>query len=152
SSHMLGLAVDLNMTHSGLRFVETGTRPFSNVVGMYKSPVHKWMFLRSETYGWFPYKREPWHWEYNPSGFRERFRQPPAGAPTAAPREGIEAGEGFNDPIAAPRKPLVFSGAVGRGGRNAPADVRAVQDRLVELRLLEGADATAEHPAAAAPV
>jgi hypothetical protein len=23
--------------------------------------------------GWYPYQNEPWHWEYNPPGFREIY-------------------------------------------------------------------------------
>jgi len=86
SSHTLGLAIDLNMSHGGLRFAETSTRPFGNLVSMYASPVYKWMFLRGESHGWFPYRREPWHWEYNPPGLRERLRatssEPAGAAPT----------------------------------------------------------------------
>jgi len=40
---------------------------------MRQSPVHKWLFLRGGAYGWYPYQHEPWHWEYNPSGFRATF-------------------------------------------------------------------------------
>jgi hypothetical protein len=32
-----------------------------------------WMALYGNRFGWFPYRREPWHWEYNPRGFKERF-------------------------------------------------------------------------------
>jgi len=180
SSHTLGLAVDLNMSHSGLRFLETTTRPFRNVVDMYKSPVHKWMFLRGEPFGWFPYRKEPWHWEYNPVGFRERLRQPSSGtaaaptsaaatpstpapttsaAPAAAPpspapatREDVGAAESITDPIPAPRPPLAITGTVGRGGRNQADDVRAVQDRLLALRVADAADIAAERPAAGAAV
>ena len=150
SSHTLGLAVDLNMSHSGLRFVETGTRPFRNLVDMYKSPVHKWMFLRGETHGWFPYRREPWHWEYNPPGFRERLRQPSAGATATAPSEAASLAEAIRDPIPPVRPALVITGSVGRGGRNNAADVRAVQDRLVELRVADAVDLAGERPATTA--
>ena len=151
SSHTLGLAIDLNMSHGRLRFAEASTRPFQNVVDMYKSPVHKWMFLRGEPYGWFPYRREPWHWEYNPPGFRDRLRQPPASvpapsdAPAAAPRAAEQ--EAISDPITAPRAALAMTGSVGRGATNAAADVQAVQTRLVELRVLDENAATAERPA-----
>ena len=149
SSHTLSLAVDLNMSHGTLRFTETTTRPFRNVVDMYKSPVHKWMFLRGETHGWFPYRREPWHWEYNPPGFRERLRQP---ATTDVARETVTVMEAITDPIAPPRSQLSITGTVGRGGRNSPADVRAVQDRLVELRAAAAADLAAERPSGTAAV
>ena len=144
SSHTLGLAIDLNMSHGGLRFAETSTRPFPNLVGMYASPVYKWMFLRGESHGWFPYRREPWHWEYNPPGLRERLRATPSEPASAAPTESDE--QAVSDPIAAIRPPLAIKGSVGRGGRNAAADVLAVQQRLVELHLLEQSDAAAERP------
>jgi len=142
SSHTLGLAVDLNMSHGGLRFTETSTRPFPNLVDMYRSPVHKWMFLRGEAHGWFPYRREPWHWEYNPPGFRDRLRQTPGPAPAAAAPEA----EGVNDPITPPRPLLSITGSVGRAGQNLAPDVRAVQARLVELRALAPTDAESERP------
>lgn len=84
SSHSLGLAVDLQMSlryedatgqQQNLRYTETTTTPMQNVVDMRESPVHKWMFLHGAEYGWFPYQNEPWHWEYNPEGFRDRFRE-----------------------------------------------------------------------------
>ena len=90
SSHSLGLAVDLAMSvEGGAQFAEMTTRPMSNVAGMRSSPAYKWMLLRGAQFGWFPYGHEPWHWEYNPEGFRERFRalvmEAPAPAAAAAP-------------------------------------------------------------------
>lgn len=160
SAHMLGLAVDLNMSQGSLRVLETRTRPFQNVVDMYKSPVHKWMFLRGEPFGWFPFAFEPWHWEYNPPGFRARFRQPRSAASVPSPAAAAAAGtappaqspvenliEDIADAIPPPRPPLAIAGSVGRGGRNQANDVRAVQERLVELRALDAADAATEQPA-----
>ena len=83
SSHTLGLAVDLNMSmryedpggrQQNLRYQETTTTPMQNVVDMRESPVHKWIFLHGAQYGWYPFQQEPWHWEYNPEGFRDTFR------------------------------------------------------------------------------
>jgi LAS superfamily LD-carboxypeptidase LdcB len=73
SSHTLGLAIDFRMSHGDQTFRETTTRPMQNIVDMRRSPVHKWLFLRGAQYGWFPYQHEPWHWEFNPEGFRERY-------------------------------------------------------------------------------
>ena len=67
----------------------------SNVAGMRASPVYKWMLLRGAEFGWFPYGNEPWHWEYNPEDFRDRFRPlvvdapAPAGA-AAPPRQAVQ--------------------------------------------------------------
>ena len=76
SAHMYGLAVDLRLSVAGLPVVEGNTRTpekMANVVRMYRSPVYKWMALRGREFGWYPYRREPWHWEYNPPGFKARF-------------------------------------------------------------------------------
>ena len=74
SSHNLGLAMDLQMSHGRQQYEETTTRPMQNVVDMHQAPAHKWMFLHGPDYGWFPWHSEPWHWEYNPTGFRDRFQ------------------------------------------------------------------------------
>jgi hypothetical protein len=75
-AHMYGLAVDLRLGMRGLQVSEASTRTserMANVVRMYRSPVYKWMALYGSRFGWFPYRREPWHWEYNPPGFKERY-------------------------------------------------------------------------------
>src|SRR5215831_5493034 len=75
--HVYGLAVDLRLGVMGLQYKEATTEPpaekMANIVSMYRSPVYKWMALYGSKFGWFPYKREPWHWEYNPPGFKERY-------------------------------------------------------------------------------
>jgi 3D (Asp-Asp-Asp) domain-containing protein/D-alanyl-D-alanine dipeptidase len=100
SPHTYGLTVDLCMSVTDLAVLEMTTNPslkhinseneelekrkknrrflgdkanMGNIFHMYRSPVYKWMALNGHKYGWFPYKREPWHWEYNPPGFKERF-------------------------------------------------------------------------------
>ena len=85
SSHSLGLAVDIAMSGGGQHFEEITTRPMSNVAGMRSAEAHKWMVLRGEKFGWYPYGNEPWHWEYNPPGFRDRFRKALEPVPAAAP-------------------------------------------------------------------
>jgi hypothetical protein len=98
SSHILGLAVDLNLSYGNVQYLEMQTRPMQNVVDMRESPAHKWMFLRGASYGWYPLQNEPWHWEYNPDNFRDTFRErmnaaAAAGAPAnAAPAQRTAAG------------------------------------------------------------
>jgi hypothetical protein len=58
----------------------------------------------------------------------------------------IDAAEGAGDAISSPRTPLKIAGTVGRGARNHAADVRAVQDRLVELRAIDAATLAPERP------
>ncbi|MDF1667284.1 MAG: D-alanyl-D-alanine carboxypeptidase family protein, partial [Planctomycetota bacterium] len=74
STHNYGLAIDLalNPGYSG-QLKEISTRPFSNVMDMRSSPVHKWMFFFAKDYGWYPYSNEPWHWEYNPESLKKQF-------------------------------------------------------------------------------
>ncbi len=82
SSHSLGLAIDFELPRpdgetsddedAGGRF-RLSTRPMSAVVDMRRSPVHKWLHLYGREFGWYPFQHEPWHWEYNPPGFRAVF-------------------------------------------------------------------------------
>ena len=91
SSHTLGLAVDLRLSFPGRHFAETQTHPMQAVADMRASPAHKWMVLRGQEFGWFPYGHEPWHWEYNPPGFFDRFW---AENPALAPDRGHAAEDG----------------------------------------------------------
>ena len=83
SSHSLGLAIDFKMSHrEDFKVKETGTGSMPELVRMRESPVHKWLLLRGEQFGWYPYQNEPWHWEYNPPGFCEIYWVDfPGGAP-----------------------------------------------------------------------
>jgi len=80
-SHLIGLAVDVKL-HIDKKhdpdFVETGTGNFNKMLNMLESPVYKWIFMNGSRFGFYQYRQEPWHWEYNPEGFRDRFY---AGAP-----------------------------------------------------------------------
>jgi uncharacterized protein YcbK (DUF882 family) len=75
SSHNLGLAMDLQLSAGKQQYLETTTRPMQNIVDMHESPAHKWMFLHGKDYGWYPWHYEPWHWEYNPDGFRDKLQE-----------------------------------------------------------------------------
>ncbi|HRT09852.1 MAG TPA: D-alanyl-D-alanine carboxypeptidase family protein [Candidatus Paceibacterota bacterium] len=87
SAHSLGLAIDFELSHRDqIKFDRLSTRPMSELVRMRESPVHKWLLLRGEAFGWYPYQNEPWHWEFNPPGFREVFW---ADFPGGAPERGI---------------------------------------------------------------
>jgi hypothetical protein len=87
SSHSLGLAIDFKMSHrEDFKVKETGTGSMPELVRMRESPVHKWLVLRGEEFGWYPYQNEPWHWEYNPPGFRKIYW---TDFPGGAPERGI---------------------------------------------------------------
>jgi LAS superfamily LD-carboxypeptidase LdcB len=57
SPHHSGRAIDLWL---GLGI---GKR---NAKAMASLPVYKWLQINAELFGFYPYTREPWHWEYNP--------------------------------------------------------------------------------------
>ena len=114
SSHTYGLAIDLALSVPDLRISEISTASMTNMVAMYRSPVYKWMALNGRRFGWFPYRREPWHWEYNPEGFKARFEASGStggalayGAPTGlfdryAPTESLDdpkAGAGWQQAV-----------------------------------------------------
>lgn len=73
SAHSLGLAIDFDLDQEGQDYPDLTTVPMSDVVIMRESPVHKWLHLRGDEFGWYPFQHEPWHWEYNPPGFRPIF-------------------------------------------------------------------------------
>ena len=102
SAHNYGLAVDLALSVPGLSIAEASTASMPNMVAMYRSPVYKWLALHGREHGWFPYRREPWHWEYNPPGFKERFE----GGATAQAHSYYGAPYGlfqaYQSPVAAP--------------------------------------------------
>lgn len=73
SSHSLGLAIDFKLSQPGAEYPALATSPMIDVVKMRESPIHKWLCLHAHKYGWYPFQLEPWHWEYNPPGFRPTF-------------------------------------------------------------------------------
>lgn len=78
SSHSLGLAMDLllwsaAMANTGSKWTEVSTGDFRNIVRMTSSPVYKFLYMHGADHGFYQYRAEPWHWEYNPPGFREKF-------------------------------------------------------------------------------
>jgi len=71
SPHQSGRAIDLYL----------GTRNDStNVAKLRRTPAYQWLVANAQRFGFYPYEREPWHWEYNP----------PAAGPVAA---GAMSGE-----------------------------------------------------------
>lgn len=75
SPHSLGLAADISLrvgTSARADFSEASTR-MDKLVNMLSSPVYKWIYLNGAQYGFFQYRAEPWHWEYNPPGFKTTY-------------------------------------------------------------------------------
>jgi peptidoglycan hydrolase-like protein with peptidoglycan-binding domain len=55
SPHETGLAMDIGV----------GLKPSRATVDFQrKTPLHQWLVKYAGTFGWHPYKTEPWHWEY----------------------------------------------------------------------------------------
>ncbi|MEM7683033.1 MAG: D-alanyl-D-alanine carboxypeptidase family protein [Planctomycetota bacterium] len=90
SSHSLGLAIDVALPRAESdQPYRLRTRPMADVVAMRQSPVHKWLHLHGHKFGWYPFQHEPWHWEFNPPGFREVFFADfPDGPPPREPGSG----------------------------------------------------------------
>jgi D-alanyl-D-alanine carboxypeptidase len=57
SAHHSGRAIDLWLGFS----VSS-----KNVKKMRATPVYKWLVKNAVRFGFYPYPKEPWHWEYNP--------------------------------------------------------------------------------------
>lgn len=57
SPHHSGRAVDLYLG---------GSNSSGNVAQLRRKPAYNWLVRNAERYGFYPYDREPWHWEYNP--------------------------------------------------------------------------------------
>ena len=61
SAHQTGRAIDFYM---GL------SNSSSNVDQLRKTRAYNWMVTNAQRFGFYPYKTEPWHWEYNPPAAR----------------------------------------------------------------------------------
>ena len=124
SSHSLGLAMDMEMSAGSQQFLEIKTKPMQNVADMRAAPAHKWMVLRGEAFGWYPFGHEPWHWEYNPPGLNDRFfsAAPPGVKPAAAEKKAPAA------PVAKPAGPVQKPKAAEEKKPAAAAAKAAVSD------------------------
>ena len=57
SAHQSGRAIDF---HLG------GRNASSSVAQLRTLPAYRWLVANARRFGFYPYQREPWHWEYNP--------------------------------------------------------------------------------------
>ena len=57
SAHQTGRAID---------FYLGGQNGSGNVAQLRQLPAYHWMVANAVRFGFYPYEREPWHWEYNP--------------------------------------------------------------------------------------
>lgn len=58
SAHQSGRAVDL--------YLAPDTTSSGNVAGLRNTVGYRWLVGNARRFGFYPYEREPWHWEYNP--------------------------------------------------------------------------------------
>lgn len=58
SAHQSGRAFDLDLDGGGI-----GSQ---QVERLRKAPAYAWLVKNAARFGFYPYKVEPWHWEYNP--------------------------------------------------------------------------------------
>jgi LAS superfamily LD-carboxypeptidase LdcB len=57
SAHQTGRAID---------FYLGGRNSSANVRQLRTLPAYHWLVANAARFGFYPYEREPWHWEYNP--------------------------------------------------------------------------------------
>jgi hypothetical protein len=81
SAHQTGRAID---------FYLGGRNASANVSRLRTLPAYKWLVQNAARFGFYPYTREPWHWEYNP---------PASGQPEIYPEsyETLEFWDGYED-------------------------------------------------------
>ena len=72
SAHQTGRAID---------FYLGGINSSSNVGKLRMLPAHKWLVKNAGSFGFYPYKQEPWHWEYNPPAYPGIGKQPVLSGP-----------------------------------------------------------------------
>lgn len=73
SAHSLGLAMDLNLKVKGMMGAKEVTTKMTNTIKLMGAPAYKWVFQHGADFGYYQYRAEPWHWEYNPPSFAEKF-------------------------------------------------------------------------------
>lgn len=61
SAHQTGRAID---------FYLGGSNDSRNVAQLRTLPAYRWLISNATRFGFYPYEREPWHWEYNPPATR----------------------------------------------------------------------------------
>jgi len=57
SAHQTGRAIDLYLG---------GKNASEEVAKLRALPAYAWLMANASRFGFYPYDREPWHWEYNP--------------------------------------------------------------------------------------
>jgi hypothetical protein len=64
SPHHTGYAADLML--GSVHGADATTSAARNVTWQRSQPYFAWLVCNAEHFGFYPYNREPWHWEYNP--------------------------------------------------------------------------------------
>jgi D-alanyl-D-alanine dipeptidase len=92
SAHNTGRAIDLWL---GLKVTSTNVQP------MRSTPAYRWLVCNARRFGFTPYAREPWHWEYTPPRRPVPRPQPPRPHPSPIRRRPADA-----MPLGQPPAPL----------------------------------------------
>ena len=66
SAHQSGRAID---------FYLGGRNSSRNVANLSRKPAYLWLVRNAQQFGFYPYEREPWHWEYNPPAKTEEWEE-----------------------------------------------------------------------------
>jgi len=154
SPHHTGRAIDLYL----------GTRnDSSNVLALRATVAYRWLVCNAERFGFTPYAREPWHWEYNPPGFAPGAPTPATAAPQApgaqppmgpmpsaaadarvvddALRRGVRDEARLTDLVFHGRHPERGGRPITQGETRAGQEWRWIRDNVVKPRLLRAGTA-----------
>ena len=148
SPHHTGRAFDLTL---GVK------NDSSNVAALKQTPGYAWLVCNAGRFGFFPYAREPWHWEFNPAGATDASGVPlapptPSSVPTPRPAPGGWTLPSFVTPalqvFRAPVDTVVnaIRGLVGVGSADKNALAAAMTRGVRDASALTDAVFYARHP------
>ncbi|MEU0646040.1 D-alanyl-D-alanine carboxypeptidase family protein [Streptomyces umbrinus] len=71
SNHQSGIAIDLHQERTGAPIRNSSRTPA--LAAWRRSWLHRWLTGNAAAFGFQPYLREPWHWEYRPTPVGEAY-------------------------------------------------------------------------------
>jgi hypothetical protein len=66
SNHQAGIAIDFYQERTRDNTIKNSTEP-TWVSAWQTSWFHRWLNINAARFGFYPYNKEPWHWEYRPA-------------------------------------------------------------------------------------
>ena len=98
SAHQSGRAID---------FYLGGSNSSANVEALRRTPAYRWLARNATRYGFYPYPKEPWHWEYNPPGGSSSLPVQSAPRPSSRPAPSVTPPiRPVQPPVAKPSGPV----------------------------------------------